>query len=633
MCGIAGIINFNQETPKESALRGMMQQMKHRGPDDDGIFIEDEVGFGFVRLSIIDLSPDGHQPMLSADGRYVLEFNGEIFNYVELREELQSLGVTFRTKTDTEVLLNAYIHWGEDCMHHFNGMWAFAIYDRLTKTVFASRDRYGIKPFYYIHTANFFAFCSEIRPLLSLLSGKPMPDYQSIFDYLAFNRTDQTEATFFKEVKKLQHGMKLTIRGKNVSTSRWYNLRERVTKSEKFKSPEEYKELFTSAVGLRLRSDVPVGVCLSGGLDSSSITSVLLKHFNKTDLNTFSAIYQNGQTGDEKQFIHEYKPLLQHMHYIYPDAQTLENDLVQFVETHAEPIPSTSPYAQYKVMELAKHKVVVTLDGQGADEELAGYHYFFGFYFKDLLRSGRIGKLSSEMFHYLKNHRSFYGLKTFVYFLLPESTRTKVRVGEKGYLHDAFIEKYSKTNAIAGNLYGSNTLKDALLDHFENKLEHLLKWEDLNSMHFSLEARVPFLDYRLVEKTLASADNWAIRYGITKYILREAMKGVLPEKIRMRQDKIGFGTPQDEWFREPAWQKIVEGILTSASFKKRNLINPEVAMKKYKDHLSGKTNIAKEIWKWVHLELWFRTFIDEDQQEVLLQLEGVTSKRITPLPA
>ena len=632
MCGIAGIIQFNQDTPKESSLRSMMLQMKHRGPDDDGLFMEEAVCFGFVRLSIIDLTPDGHQPMLSSDQRYVLVFNGEIFNYVELREELRQQGVTFNTKTDTEVLLQAYIHWGEDCMNHFNGMWAFAIYDRMKKTVFASRDRFGIKPFYYIHTNEFFAFCSEIPPLLTILKNKATANYQSIFDYLAFNRTDQTESTFFNEVKKLQHGMKLFIKDGNVQYNRWYNLKERVSKAEKFKNPSEYKTLFTSAVGLRLRSDVPVGVCLSGGLDSSSIVSVLLKDFNKTDLNTFSAVYQNGQTGDEKKYIHEYKPLLNNMHYIYPNAATLEADLMEFVQAQAEPIPSTSPYAQFKVMELAKDTVVVTLDGQGADEELAGYHYFFGFYFKDLLKRGKIGKLVREMYHYLKNHRSLYGLKSFAYFLLPESARTKVRVGEKGYLNTAFVNKYSKSNEIAGHLYGSNSLKDALLDHFENKLEHLLKWEDLNSMHFSLEARVPFLDYRLVERTLASSDNWAIRNGITKFILREAMKGVLPEKIRVRQDKIGFGTPQDEWFREPAWRKIVEEILTSSSFRKRNLIDPETAMRKYKEHLSGKVNIAKEIWKWVHLELWFRTFIDTEQTTEIVDDKNTVAKETPSIP-
>ncbi|TPE42510.1 asparagine synthase (glutamine-hydrolyzing) [Pontibacter mangrovi] len=614
MCGIAGIIRYDESSPQERTLRTMMQQMKHRGPDDEGVFIEDAAGLGFVRLSIIDLSPDGHQPMLSADGRYAMVFNGEIFNYVELREELQQQGITFRTKTDTEVLLQAYLHWGQACMHRFNGMWAFAIYDRQEKSLFACRDRFGIKPFYYTHQAEFFGFCSEIPPLLGLLPEKPAANYQSIFDYLAFNRTDQTDSTFFQEVKKLPHGHQLSIKDGTVRISKWYDLRERVAQAKPFTSPREYKELLTSAIGLRLRSDVPVGVCLSGGLDSSTIVATLLKDFNKTDLNTFSAVYKQGQTGDEKEYIAEFSPYLQHMHYTHPDADTLENDLLEFIKAHAEPIPSTSPYAQYKVMELAKDKVVVTLDGQGADEELAGYHYFFGFFFKDLLRSARLGKLGGEMLQYLNNHRSLYGVKSFAYFLLPEQLKTSLRVGEKGYLMAPFVAQYSTTNAIAGKLYGSNTLKDALLDHFENKLEHLLKWEDMNSMHFSLEARVPFLDYRLVERTLASADTWAIRKGITKYILREAMKGVLPEKIRLRMDKIGFGTPQDEWFREPRWQALVKGILKSRSFKSRKLIDPEIALQKYEQHLSGEANIAKEIWKWVHLELWFRTFIDKAEK-------------------
>lgn len=612
MCGIAGIIHFNNKSPEETQIRGMMRQIKHRGPDDDGVFIEDAVGLGFVRLSIIDLSPDGHQPMFSLDERYVLVFNGEIFNYIELREELESNGISFRTKTDTEVLLNSYIYWKDDCLHHFNGMWSMVVYDRQEKTIFASRDRYGIKPFYYTHNADYFAFCSEIPPLLSLLETSPSPNYQSIFDYLAFNRSDQTEDTFFKEVKKLQHGTKLSIKQGEVRISRWYDLRDRVSRALPFRDPKEFKELFSSAVGLRLRSDVPVGVCLSGGLDSSSIVSTLLSEYNKTDLETFSAIYEKGQIGDEKEFIYEYKSQLQNMHFISPDAETLEADLHRFIVAHGEPIPSTSPYAQFKVMELAKDSVVVTLDGQGADEQLAGYHYFFGFYFKDLWRSGKIARLSSEVFHYLCRHRSLYGVKSFAFFLFPERLRTKLRVGEKGYMVRSFVEKYSKTNAISGRLYGSKTLQDALLDHFENKLEHLLKWEDLNSMHFSLEARVPFLDYRLVEKTLASADRWAIKNGITKFILREAMKGTLPEKIRMRNDKLGFGTPQDEWFRKPAWKKIIEEIISSHSFKNRGLIDPEVAFDKYQEHLSGKINIAKEIWKWVHLELWFRIFIDKN---------------------
>jgi len=615
MCGICGIIDYNEHSSREVEIRKMMRTMKHRGPNDEGVFHEGHVNLGFVRLSIIDLSAAGHQPLFSADGRFVLIFNGEIYNYIELRTELRASGLAFRTKTDAEVLLAAYQTWGEECLNRFNGMWAFVIYDRIGKKIFAARDRFGIKPFYYLRTKDMFAFASEIPPLLPLLGRKPSPDNQSIFDYLIFNRTDQTEATFFEEIKKLQHGYSLSIeltenrsQKTEVRIKKWYDLRSNL--QEPFKHPEEFRELLSSAVELRLRSDVPVGVCLSGGLDSSSIVSILLKDFNKKDLNTFSAVYEKGQFGDETEFIHEYKPLLKNMFWTTPSAETLQADLANFIKAHAEPIPSTSPYAQFKVMELAKGKVVVTLDGQGADEELAGYHYFFGFFFKDLLKQMRLGKLSIEIFHYLIKHHSIFGLKTFLYFLLPETSKIRLRVNEKGYLNQEFVEKYQRGNSIVGNLYNSGSLHDALLDHFEYKLEHLLKWEDRNSMWFSLEARVPFLDYRLVEKTLATRGDLIIKNGMTKHLLRESMKGILPEKIRIRRDKVGFDTPQDEWLKKTAWKDMVTEILNSRSFAGREIIDPVEAMKTYNAHISGKINAAKEIWKWVHLELWHREFID-----------------------
>jgi len=608
MCGICGIINLNNKPAEESKLPPMMSAMKHRGPDDEGTFSEDSTALGFVRLSIIDLSDAGHQPMLSEDGNYVMVFNGEIYNYIEIREELQALGHYFRTKTDSEVLLRSYIQWGADCMQKFNGMWAFAIYNRNDKTLFAARDRFGVKPFYYSADDSRFVFASEIPPILSVLEKNPLPNKQAIFDFLVFNRTDQNEFTFFEGIKKLQHGHCLSIQQNQIRIEKWYDLRSNIKSS--FTSSDEFRELLSSAIGLRLRSDVPVGVCLSGGLDSSSIVSILLNDFNKTDLNTFSAVYNKGQTGDETEFINEYRPLLKNMYFTTPDAVSLEDDLVQFVKAHAEPIPSTSPYAQYKVMKLAQGKVVVTLDGQGADEELAGYHYFFGFYFKDLLSTGRISTLLKELYLYMKKHRSSMGIKSFVFFLLPKNIRTKARVNEKGYLNTDFVNLFNKTNSIAGNLYGSVSLNDSLIDHFEFKLEHLLKWEDRNSMWFSLESRVPFLDYRLVEKSLASPGNMKIKNGMTKHILREAMAGILPEKIRLRRDKIGFGTPQDEWLREPSWQNIVNEVLESKSFQSRNFIDSKIAKEQYQKHLSRNINISKEIWKWVHLELWFREFID-----------------------
>jgi asparagine synthase (glutamine-hydrolysing) len=615
MCGICGIISFNNQPIQESSIRRMMEIQKHRGPDDEGVFLEDKVGLGFVRLSILDLSTAGHQPMFSRDGRYVIVFNGEVFNYIELREELRAFGYDFNSNTDTEVVLAAYQRWGEDCLNRFNGMWSFAIYDRQKSKIFGARDRFGIKPFYYLHKENFFAFASEISPLLSLLERKPVPDKQSIFDYLVFNRTDQTDRTFFSEIKKLQHGnfFYLNISGatsNSLSISKWYNLRDKVKQNSGFQSPHEFKELLDDSISLRLRSDVPLGVCLSGGLDSSAITSSLLLKFSKTDLNTFSAIYDKGQFGDESEFIMEYKSLLKNMFFTTPTAETLMIDLNDFVRAHAEPVPSTSPYAQFKVMELARKHVVVTLDGQGADEELAGYHYFYGFFFKDLLKSLRFSKFVNEVTLYSIKHKSLFGLKSLVFFLLPEYWRTNTRIIEKAYLNKNFVSNYNKSNNISGHLYASSNLNDALLDHFEYKLEHLLKWEDLNSMWFSIEARVPFLDFRLVERILATSSDLLIKNGTTKHILREAMKGALPEKIRTRHDKIGFGTPQDEWFRTPLWESYINELLKSESFKSRNLIDPVKAQKLFTNHLKRKINISKEIWKWTHLELWYRKFID-----------------------
>lgn len=613
MCGICGIINFNYVPVTEAEIREMMKCLKHRGPNDEGIFIDKNIGLGFLRLSILDLSSQGHQPMFDDTGRFMIIHNGEVYNYIELREELKKKGYSFRSNTDTEVILKSFVEWGEECLDKFNGMWSFTIYDRDTKKLFCARDRFGIKPFYYYWDNIRFIFASEIPPILLLLNSKPNPNHQAVFDYMVFNRTDQTEQTFFKEIKKLPHGHTLTLELQGFDPTpqinKWYDLRKQVYKSTGFDNAEEFRELFQSAVGLRLRSDVPVGVCLSGGLDSSSIVSVLLKEYRFEDLHTFSAVYGKGRHGDESDFIREFNGLVRHMHFTYPSEQTLYEDLECFVRAHAEPIPSTAPYAQFKVMELAKDHVVVTLDGQGADESLGGYHYFFGYYFKDLLKHWRLLKLLHESVHYAWQHRSLFGLKSFVYFMTPQKTRTNLRVAEKEYLKP-LIKEYNSHSVIASELYGSANLQEALINHFEYKLEHLLKWEDRNSMWFSLEARVPFLDYRLVEKMLATGSKLIIDRGTTKVILREAMNGTLPEKIRQRRDKVGFETPQDEWFRTPLFQKLIKDLLESTSFRDRGLINTDKAKHLYQKHLNNQLNISKEIWKWLHLEMWYRQFID-----------------------
>lgn len=606
MCGICGVINLDNTPVEQSVIRTMMDSMKHRGPDDEGDFYEGNLGLGFVRLSILDLTRAGNQPMITYDGRYVIVYNGEIFNYIELRDDLIKKGYRFRTRSDTEVLLASFTEWGEKCLDRLNGMWAFAIYDRVNKSLFASRDRYGIKPFYYYCDDQSIIFSSEINSILTVLKSKPEINEQAVFDFLVFNRTDHNETTFFRGIKKLTHGSVAWIKDQSLTVKRWYELENAVSDARGFHSPEEFLSLLTDSVGLRLRSDVPVGVCLSGGIDSSSIVSILTGRFNLSEINTFSAIYDKGQRGDESEFIREYEGSVKNMHFITPDAASLAGDLPDFIKIHAEPVPDTGVYAQYKVMSLAGKNVVVTLDGQGADEILGGYHYFFGVFFKDLARHLRFYKLGSEVRDYLINHHSLYGLKTMGYYMLPGSLKALTRVYEKGYLKGDFFDRHRNRSTLPRDLFSSNSLRDSLIDHFEHKLEHLLKWEDLNSMRFSVEARVPFLDHRLVEKTISSSENMMINKGMTKSIMREALKGIVPETIRLRKDKVGFGTPRDQWFRAPGFSELIEGAISPGSYICRNYINSSDARRLYLKYIDGKIDVSKEIWKWINLELWCR---------------------------
>lgn len=614
MCGISGIIKFKQQAVDTKRLQMMMMRMKHRGPDDEGTFVHNHVGLGFVRLSILDLTAAGHQPMTDETGRYTIIQNGESYNYIELREELNALGYTFRTGTDTEVILAGYKAWGDAILDRLNGMFAMAIYDKQEQKLFLARDRFGVKPLYYYYADDELIFASEIPSILAVLPNKSEADDEAIFDYLVFNRTDQTDRTFFKNIRKLQHGCCVTIDCATPSPSlnirKWYNLADHVAQMPKEKDEKtHFMELFTNAIRLRLRSDVPWGVCLSGGLDSSSITAAIINVLNEKNVHSFSAVYGKDSKADESRYIDEFTGIVPNMHYTYPEAEGLYADLQRYVQCQAEPTPTTSPYAQYCVMKEAKQYVKVTLDGQGADESLAGYEYIPGLYYKTLFTHFRWITLLKEIVCYLKVHHSTRSLKYFAFFMLPAKYRTKVRVSQRGYINPDFVQKY-KNSVIADKLYGSQSMREMLINHFEYKLEHLLKWGDRNSMAHSMESRAPFLDKDLVEYALSLVDDQKIHNGYTKYILRDVMKGIMPEKVRMRVDKMGFSVPQDEWFRTPKFRELIMSILSSDTFAKRGYIVPAEAIKLYQRHLSGEINISKDIWKWINLELWFREFID-----------------------
>lgn len=621
MCGIVGIIRFDEKPIKKTELQTMMQVIKHRGPDDEGVFIDGHVGLGHVRLSILDLSSAGKQPMTDPTGRYTIIQNGESYNYIELREELKALGYKFTTQTDTEVLLNGYIAWGENVLDRLNGMFALAIYDKQEQTLFIARDRFGVKPLYYHVGDGQLIFASEIPAILKALPGKPKANENAIFDYLVFNRTDQTEDTFFAEIFKLQHGSSFTLDLKQSYTKetlpirKWYNLVEHVqqVKAEsgkwKGREREHYMDLFKKAIELRLRADVPWGVCLSGGIDSSAITATIIRELKEPDVHSFSAVYGKDSKADESKFIDEFKGIVPNMHYIHPDAETLFAHIDDYVRIQGEPTPTTSPYALYCILTEASKYVKVILDGQGSDEAIAGYEYIPGLYYKSLFTHFKWCRLAKEIVQYAKLHKSWRHVKYMTFFMLPSKMRTKVRVAQRGYINPEFVTKH-KDSVIADKLYGANTMEEMLIAHFEYKLEHLNKWGDRDTMAFGVEGRSPFLDKDLVEYSIALKDELKIKGGYTKFILREVMKGIMPEKVRLRVDKKGFSVPQDEWFRTEQFQGLVRETLQSESFAKRGYFKPEEAMKLYQRHLNGEINISKDIWKWINLELWFRKYID-----------------------
>lgn len=613
MCGICGIVNLNGAPVSRQPIERMMQAMKHRGPDADGLFLDENIGLGFVRLSILDLSAAGNQPMFSADKNLVLIFNGEVFNYLELKAELQKKGHHFKTKTDTEVVLAAYQEWGTDCQNHFTGMWAFAVYNKIDRAVFISRDRFGIKPFYYHVNQNILAFASEIQPLLQVSDALREPNDAIIFDYLISNRTNHTNQTFFKKIKKLQHGHFLRIRGNRLSDPvKWYDLN--AANTDGYEGPEEFSNDFKRSIQMQLRSDVPVGVCLSGGIDSSSIAATISRNFGRNDIHSFSAVYGKGARGDESAYIDEFNGYINNIHFTRPSLTSFLNDLNLFISTQQEPVASTSGYAEFKVMELARqNNCTVLLNGQGADEYLAGYHYFVGFLFKQYVLELQWAHALKLLWNFYTVHRSLLAMKSGFFFLLPPKIKKKMLVNQNDFVAKGFVGRQatSSNDVFIHKLYGSKTLRESFLNHFKHKFEHHLLWADKSGMRFSLETRFPFLDHRIVERALNTDTNLIYKDGVTKIILREAMKGIIPDKVRNRLDKVGYATPEDEWFRDERFRSLFMDTISSSNFNTRGYFDSKAVQRIFDKHFSKKHDSSQEIWKILNLELWFRKFIKQ----------------------
>ena len=530
----------------------MRDILHHRGPDDGGVFVDGNIGLGHRRLSIVDVA-HGAQPMFSGDRSRVIVYNGEVFNYIELREQLERRGHRFTTHTDTEVILAAYDTWGSDCVNHFNGMWAFAIHDPQAGIVFCSRDRFGIKPFYYVETADCLAFGSEIRQLLPLLSAVRVC-HEVLIDFIFSDRCEHREDTFFDSVRKLPAGCNLTYRldqDRHVQ-ERYYRL-ERRTDLEKISLDDAialYKDGLEDAVRLRLRSDAPLGTCLSGGLDSSSVASLAATLYHQPNGMAFAAVtaVSEDPVNDESAYARSVA-INAGLHWLTtkPDYAAFESSIEAVVEAQEEPFAGPSICMQYFVMRTARESgLKVLLDGQGGDETLLGYERYFAAHYLAIRRRHGWRAMMRSMHSSARHNARMSPLIIagyLAYFSAPQARYWQYKRRHQ-YL--------TQSPAIPDHLirYAEASRDEFELQRLEietTNLPALLRYEDKNAMWHGIETRLPFLDYRLVETALALPGEYKVREGWTKYVLRRGMSGILPDHIAWRRDKRGFEAPESIW--------------------------------------------------------------------------------------
>lgn len=609
MCGIAGFYGFRND----NLIKKFSKELEHRGPDGEGFYIDENVTLLNRRLAIIDLKT-GDQPIYNEDESLVTVYNGEIYNYQELRAKLEKLGHKFKTKADTEVIVHGYEQWGEKCFDKFNGMFAIALYDKKKKKLILVRDHFGIKPLYYAlnhANKNNLIFASEIKPIIDSGLIKKKPNDRVIYRYLRYRVHDDLEETFFQGVNRLRPGEMLIIRNSRFVIRKFSNLEQElltISRSQQFSNLtiEQFKKELTKAIKYRLISDVPVGTSFSGGLDSSTIVAVvnkLLLDKNKVaqravgkKQKTFSAIFP-GSRNDEEKYINE---LLKNLSGIenyktIPKPEEFFEEIGDFVKTQEEPTISTGPYAQFRVMKMAHNKVKVLLDGQGTDEMMAGYLPYYFVYLRQLIKEGKYSRFFTE----------FISSGDIILKSLVKKTRT---VSVRTMLNKNFADKFQNERFVVCD----NNLRKRLVDDiFRHSLQSLLRYEDRNSMRFSIEGRVPFLDFNLMRYIFSLSDEAIIKNGWNKYILRESVRDLLPELIYKRRNKIGFTTPETEWFIRMK-NKIYE-IFSSESFGKRKYFNQRKVLEEFKNYISGKNDDTLLFWRLLNVELWLRIFFDPPQ--------------------
>ena len=607
----------------------MRDVITHRGPDDEGIYIDENVGLGHRRLSIVDVAA-GHQPMTNEDGSLYIIYNGEVYNHADYRDELESRGHIYRTHCDTETILHLYEDYGDACVEHLRGMFAFAIWDRNKRELFIARDRLGVKPLYYVHTDDgSLYFASEIKALLEARAIKPELNFRAFSDYLA-NHATSGEETLFVGVKRLMPGHTLTWCDGEIKIKKYWDVSFEKVGADGRSDKDyiaEWSELFRKSVELRLMADVPLGMFLSGGIDSSAIAAVMSTLVDEP-IKTFSVAFKEREANEL-----EYARLVARAyntdhHEVVVSPEDFFAALPDLIWHEDEPLAHPSSVALYFVSRLAAQHVKVVLTGEGSDELMAGYaryrktilnlavgeryHRMVPAGVRDLIR-GQIAGMSASKLR-AKLSRTFLSLSAdieSIYFdnfaVFPRSAQQQLLTRDTvDRIHG--IDPYAGVRRVLSETDAESLLDRLLYADIKTYLHELLMKQDQMSMAASLESRVPFLDHKLVEFTSSLPERLKLRRWTTKYVLRQSMKGVLPEQILTRP-KMGFPVPIGAWFRG-AYAPVLDEYVLGSRALERGIFNADTVRTLVNEHKGGVANHSERLWSLVNLEMWFRRFID-----------------------